>query len=250
MELPDPLCSALENVNGVLYAFCGNPGQKGVRVLRFIGGYSFEEVLYLEDSFPPYAGATDHLMNRVLFGGFSTLGGSGNHGCIYAIGSNISGVSNGLFNVMRSAGASTSLSVSSILVPNNTDFVSPNYYMGIEGAATDSIERNATTYGSASFHSELFRIGKEFEVTSIKIPLAQQISTNMTIIVQIVTDNASTTTNVATINVTNYPDNDRFVTIHPSVRGKHDFEFRLRWSGTSLLTVGLPIEISVDTWDN
>ena len=250
VELPDPLCSALENVNGVLYAFCGNPGQKGVRVLRFIGGYSFEEVLYLEDSCPPYAGATDHIMSRVLFGGFSTLGGSGDHGCIYAIGSNISGVSNGLFNVMRSVGNSQNLAVSSILVPENTDFVSPNYYMGIEGAATDSIERNATTYGAASFRSEVFRIGKEFEITSIKIPLAQAIAANMTLAVVIDTDNLSTSTTVATINSTTYSGSERSVTIHPSVRGKHDFVLRLNWSGTALLTVGLPIEIEVNTWDS
>ena len=71
VELPDPLCSALENVNGVLYAFCGNPKSEGVRVLRFIGGYSYEEVGYLADSQPPFPGATAHILSRVLFGGHS-----------------------------------------------------------------------------------------------------------------------------------------------------------------------------------
>lgn len=248
VELPDPLCSALKNVNGTLYAFCGNPGDLGVRVLRFLGGYTFEEVAYLEDSQPPFHGAVDHLLNRVLFGGHSSS--MGNYGCLYAVGSKVGKISNGLFNVMRcSTPASTGVTVTSVLVPENTDFVTPTYYMGWRDGNDFGIDRNATTYGVSEFQSNVFRIGKEFEVTKIKIPFAQAIAANMTLTVKILVDNESTSTTVATINSTNYSASERFATLHPSVFGKHDFILQLSWSGTSLLTVGLPIEIEVVTND-
>ena len=252
VELPDPLCSALKNVNGILYAFCGNPGDMGVRVLRFVGGYTFEEVAYLEDSQPPFQGAVDHLLNRVLFGGFSSS--MGGYGSLYALGSKVGNISTGLFNVMRATTSnSNGVSVTSMIAPENTDFVNPTYLIGWRdggGTSEFGIDRNATTYGVSEFQSEVFRIGKEFEVTKIKIPLAQAVAANMTLAVKIVVDNESTTTTVATINNTNFSGSERFVTLHPSVFGKHDFLLQFSWSGSALISVGLPIEVEVETMDD
>ena len=248
VELPDPLCSALLNVNGILYTFSGNPGDLGVRVCRFAGGYTFEEVAYLEDSQLPYAGAVDHLMSRVLFGGFSSS--MGNYACLYALGSKIGKISNGIFNVMRSSSStSTGINVTCVLVPENTDVINPIYLIGWRDAGGTSdfgIDQNATTYGVAEFQSAIYRIGKEFEITKIKIPLGQAVGTNMTVAVKVAVDNESTTTTVATINSTNFSESERFVTLHPSILGKHDFFIQFSWSGTSLLSIGLPIEIEVD----
>jgi len=249
VELPDPFCSALENVNGVLYAFTGNPGNEGVRVLRFIGGYTFEEVAYLEDSQMPFAGATAHILNRVLFAGHSNS--LDDYASVYASGSKISGISNGLFNIMRFTGtAGTGATATSLLVPKNTDLLNPTYYLGWRDGTNFGIDQNATTYGVSEWQSGVFRIGKEFEVQKIKIPLAQAIGANMTIAVKVIVDNESTSTTVATINNTNYTGSERFVTLHPSVQGKHDFFIQLSWSGSALITVGLPIEIEVETIDD
>lgn len=250
VELPDPFCSALKNVNGVLYTFSGNPGDLGVRICRFIGGYTYEEVAYLEDSQLPFQGAVDHLMNRILFGGFSSS--MGNYGCLYALGSKISSVSGkALFNIMRTSTPSgTGVTVTSVIVPENTDFVNPTYYIGWRDGNEYGIDRNATTYGVAEWQSEVFRIGKEFEITKIKIPLAQAVAANMTVAVKVVTDNGSTSTTVATINSTNFSASERFITLHPSVFGKHDFYLQLNWSGSALLSIGLPIEVNVETNDD
>ena len=248
VELPDPLCSALKNVNGVLYAFCGNPGDMGVRVLRFVGGYSFEEVAYLEDSQPPFHGAVDHLLNRVLFGGFSSS--MSNEGSLYALGSKISGISLGLHNIMRTtATTSTGTGVLSVLVPENTDFTNPSYLIGWRTASTFGIDRNATTYGLARFQSEVFRIGKPFIINKIRIPLAQAVGANMTLEAKLVVDNESTTTNMGVINSTNFSASERFVELRTAATGKDDFYLQLSWYGTSLLSVSLPIEIEVETID-
>ena len=245
VELPDPLCSALKNVNGVLYAFCGNPGDVGVRILRFVGGYSFEEVAYLEDSQPPFQGAVDHLLNRVLFGGFSSS--MGDYGCLYAIGSKIGRITTGVFNIMRTTTPnSTGVTVTSVLVPENTDLTNPTYYIAWRdggGTSEFGIDRNATTYGQSRFQSEVFRLGKRFRIDEISIPTAQAIAANMTIAVAVVVDNGSTSTTVATINNTTYSGSQRQVVLRPSVIGNHDFYLDLTWSGSSLVTVGLPITI-------
>ena len=68
----------------------------------------------------------------------------------------------------------------------------------------------------------------------------------MTIAVKILVDNESTSTTIATINNTNFSASERFVTLHPSVFGKHDFSIQFSWSGTSLISVGLPIEIELE----
>lgn len=242
VELPDPLVSALEFVNGELIAFSGNPGDLGCRVSRFVGGYSFEEIAYLEDSQPPFAGNTDAIMSRLIFGGFSSS--MGNYGCLYAVGSRISKITRGLFNVMTVTDTGTGVTATSCIIPENTDFTNTKYYVGWRDGNEFGIDRNATTYGVSKFQSEVIKIGKRFEVTNIKIPLAQAVGANQVITVKVLVDQESTSTTVGTINNSNFSGSERFVDLHPSVLGKHDFIFELSWSGSSLLAVGLPIEIS------
>ena len=238
----DPLISALEIVNGELWVFSGNPGSIGCRVSRHIGGYSFEEIAYFEDSHPPLAGATDSIVNRVIFGGFTSS--MGNYGCLYAIGSRVSKVTQGLFNIMRSStGTSNGVAATSCLIPENTDFTNPVYLLGWRDGNEFGIDRNATTYGDAKFQSEVFKIGKPFEVELIRIPVNQALAANMTVIVKIVVDQESTSTTVSTINSTNYSGSERFIEIRPSVRGKHDFFLEFDWSGTELISLNLPIEV-------
>lgn len=249
VELPDPLCSALKNVNGILYTFSGNPGDLGVRVCRFVGGYTFEEIAYLEDSQTPFQGAVDHILNRVLFGGFSAS--MSGYGSLYALGSKIGNISSGIFNIMRASTPNSSgVAVTSVLVPENTDFVNPTYLIGWRDGGGDSqfgIDRNATTYGVAEFQSEVFRIGKPFIINKIRIPLAQAVASNMTVAVKVIVDQESTTTTVGTINSTNFTGSERFVEFTQAVMGKHDFFIQLSWSGSSLISIGLPIEIEIES---
>lgn len=245
VELPDPLCSALLNVNGILYAFTGNPGDSGVRVLRFIGGYTFEEVGYLEDSQPPFEGAVASVMGKVLFGGYSTS--MGDFGCLYALGSKVSGVSTGLFTPMRAtATTGTGTGVLSIAIPENTNLTDTQYFLGWRDGTNFGIDRNATTYGNAKFISGTFRIGKPFVVEEVHIPLAQAVAANMNVIVKIVADQGSTSTTMGTINSTNYSGSERNIYLRQTAYGKHDLYLDLRWTSasTSLLSIGLPITIS------
>lgn len=67
IALPDPIGTALLNVNGVLYIWTGN-ATAGVRLSKYTGGYGVTTVCYQEEGTPPLAGAVDALGDRPVWG--------------------------------------------------------------------------------------------------------------------------------------------------------------------------------------
>ena len=246
-ELPDEICSALLNVNGVLYAFSGNLGASGVRVSRYLGGATFDEVMFLQDSCAPFAGAVDHNMNRVFFGGYADH--LGDYACIWALGSKIKGFAQSLFNVMRFSGtAGTSAGTTSLALSGNNGFLAPKPFLGWSDGTNKGIDLPNTTYGVSTWRSETYRIGMPFKITQIRIPLSQAITSNMTLIPTLYMDDRSGNSALTTINSTNYAASERNIIYRNlEIYGKHNFMLELTWSGSSLLTVGLPIKITLET---
>lgn len=66
-ELPDPLITAMKYVNGILYVFSGS-ASGGMRISRYLGGEQFEELFYMDGMFPPFQGAVDYQINRIVWG--------------------------------------------------------------------------------------------------------------------------------------------------------------------------------------
>lgn len=66
-ELPDPLITAMRYVNGILYIFSGN-ASGGMRISRYLGGEQFEELFFIDGMFPPFQGAVDYQINRIVWG--------------------------------------------------------------------------------------------------------------------------------------------------------------------------------------
>lgn len=246
VELPDEICTALLNVNGTLYAFSGNLGASGVRISRLVGGYTFEEFAYLQDSCSPFAGAVDHNMGRIFFGGYADH--LGDYACIWGLGSKMKGFEKSLFNVMRFTGtAGTPAGTTSLSLEGNQGFLAPKPFLGWSDGTNMGIDLPNTTYGVSTFRSETFRIGVPFKVTKVRIPLAQAVGANMTLIPTVYVDDESSSTALTTINNTNYSNSERnIIYMQPEIYGRHNLMLELAWSGTALLTVGLPIEIEVE----
>lgn len=246
IPLPDEICSALLDVNGALYAFSGNLGNEGVRVSRLVGGHTFEEVAYIQDSCPPLAGSVTHDMNRIYFGGYAD---KDDYGCVWALGSKIKGFNYSLFNVMRvSTSPGTGVAVSSLALSENQGFSSVKPVIGWSDGSDYGIDLPNTTYGTSYWRSQVYRVGKPFKITKIRIPLSQAVGANMTLIPTVYVDDKSSSTAYTTINNTNYSNSERHIIYkQPETYGKHDLMLELAWSGSSLLTVGLPIEIELET---
>jgi hypothetical protein len=253
VEFPDQIITAIKNVNGVLFCVSGNVNAKGFRITRFLGGYTFEEVWYSETGEPCMQGAVDGILNQFLVGNHTTV--PENDGCVYAYGLQKGALGQGMFNTMRATGATSSTNVTSLLVADNNEFAFLNPIIGWTQAGDGStgalhgIDKQATQYGNTSqmWWSSVYRIGARFKITRIRIPLSQAIASNMTITPKVYIDDAITSTTLTVINNTNYPNGERFVTLRPeNLVGQNNFWLELKWSGSALLTVGLPIEVDFE----
>lgn len=106
IPLPDPLVTATLNVNGVVYIWTGN-AQNGVRISTYTGGSSVQELVYLEEGYPPSQAAVDALGNRIVWGGRTTYPSVG--ASVWAWGSKRADLPAGLHNVMSTAASSVEL---------------------------------------------------------------------------------------------------------------------------------------------
>lgn len=253
VEYPDQIITALKNVNGVLYVVSGNVNAKGFRVTRFLGGYSFEEVWYSETGEPCLQGAVDGILNQFLVGNHTTVPES--DGVVYAHGLQKGILGTGMFNTMRATGGNASTNITSLLVADNNEFAFLGPVIGWTQAGDGStgvshgLDKQGTAYNNAPpvWWSSVYRVGARFKITRIRIPLAQAVASNMTITPKVYIDDNITSTTLATINNTNYTNSERFVTIRPqNLVGQNNFWLELRWTGSALLTVGLPIEIDFE----
>lgn len=247
VEFPDQLITALKNVNGTLYVISGSVGARGFRVTKFVGGYSFEEVDYVESATPCFPGAVEGIMDRLLMGTATNYPEA--DGCVFSVGLQLKEGDAKEFNVMRATGGNSSTIVTSLVVAqnNNFGFYTPNIgWTKGTGTSNNGLDKQGTQYNNAPsvFWSEVFRIGAPFEIDRIRIPFAQALAANMTLTAKIYLDDGSTTVALTTINSTNFPNSDRAVALKvPNVRGVNNFWVELRWTGSALLTVSLPIPI-------
>lgn len=248
VELPDPLITAMRNVNGILYVFTGN-ASGGFRVLRFQGGYTFDEIYYSEEGAPPMQGAVDHFLNRILWGGYVTRPTS--NAIVYAFGSKQKKIPMGVHQVYASTSAGSNQNVTAFKIVTHASNKQPGVIVGWKDGSSQGLDKITTTYGGATFWSEVFRIGRPFQIKKVRIPLAQAVAANMTVIPKIYVDDSASSTALTTINNTNYTASERNIIQHPAgVTGKHNFFLELVWSGTALLTVALPITIEGEYLDD
>ena len=248
VAFPDPLITAMKNVNGSLYVWSGN-ASGGVRVSRFLGGYSFEEVSYSEEGVPPFQGAVDHDMNRIVWGGYTTYPEAS--AGVLAYGSKNRKLNMGLHNIFKStsAGANGIVTAVKFLEHANNSIRRP--IIGWTDDSAKGLDKISTTYGTSVFRSETFRIGKPWIIHRIRIPFAQAIAANMTFVVKLYVDELSSSTTLATINSTNYANSERNIVLKPfAAKGNHSFLLEFRWTGTVLLTAALPVVIEGEINDD
>jgi hypothetical protein len=256
VEFPDSLITAMKNVNGVLYVVSGNYKTRGFRISRFIGGYSFEEVYYSETGEPCLQGAIDAVLNRCIFGSHTNIPES--DGCVYATGLQKNSLSSGVFNIMRSTGSTSSTCVTSLGFVDSTGmgFYTPiiGWTQAGDGSTGISygLDKQNVAYNNASsvFWSSTQRIGQRFKITKIHIPLGQAIGTNMEFTPKIYFDDGTDSKTLTTVSNTTYPGAKDIVIRPDGATGGHNFWFELKWTGSALCTVGLPIIIDGETVDD
>lgn len=277
-EFPDQMITALENANGVLYIFSCNMGIEptGVRLMRYLGGSSFEQITLLPEVDAPLAGGTLSFLNQIRFAS-DNLNSDANqtNGSIWSIGTQNQPFSNAVFNV---AGARHSNAVCYALSKEDggAPWTAETLYsyttanVGATGAyivSYDSVGGGAAwdtdtmgADGNAYWKSRMYVIGSRFKITKVKLFIngGENVSSAVDLRVHICTDMGSLPSNggtdgklIGTINQSNYPSwgfqKSGSIILKPeSVVGEYGFTLNLFWRGTSSLAISLPIEIEYE----
>lgn len=247
VTLPDPLVTALLNVNGILNIWTGN-ASSGVRLSRYIGGETIQEIAYEEDSLPPFAGAVDALGSRLVFGDYSTYPESS--AGVMAFGSKDDALPKGVQNIIRATSAGATPNVTALRYVQQSSYVSPKLIIGWRDDSAKGLDKFSTTATFNSvWRSKPFNINQRFVLKKLVIPFANAVDSNTSVTVKIYLDDASSSATLATINNTNYPSKRKVVYSAgdlSSAVGFNNFFIEITWAGTTQMPVLMPINLSVD----
>lgn len=250
--LPDPLATALLNINGVLHVWTGNT-VNGTRLSKYIGGDSIQEIVYQEEGVPPFAGAVDALGGRIVWGNYTTYPAA--RAGVFAYGSKRPDIPKGVHHIAASTiSGGTTPTVTAIKYVQQSSSIEPKLVIG-GGDGTDyTLDKSSTsmTYVSV-FRSNMFNVGAKFMVKEIRIPMGATISGGTSIVAKVYLDDGSSSVTLPTINSTNYPSARKVKFKDPDLKsaiGENNFFLELTWSGTVILPVTLPIVIKIDIFED
>jgi hypothetical protein len=257
-ELPDPLITAMRQVNCALYVFSGS-ASGGMRISRYSGGHSFEEIAYLDDCYPPLQGAVDTILNRIIWGSATTTPATS--ASVFSLGSKSRATSMGVHNIIKSTAGATTPSVTSLryvqLGARSEPIVGWKDNTGTLGALVAGMDKLSTTYinGANIWRSEIFRMGQPSIIKKIRIPLASAISTNNSFTVKIYKDDGSANVKLSDGNTSYTASNTnnsgkRFVDVYAGGESVNNFFIEITNNGTALTTISLPITILVETLED
>jgi len=247
VSLPDPLVTALLNVNGILYIWSGN-ANNGVRLSRYIGGETISEVAYQEEGVPPFAGAVDALGSRLVWGSFTTYPVSS--ASVSAYGSKNDSLPKGLNNIVKTTSVGANQNVTTLKYVQQASNIQPRLIVGWGDNSAKGLDKLSTTatFGSV-FRSKFFNVNRRFTIKSIRIPLANAVDATTSIIPKIFIDDSSTSVTLNTINNTNFPSKRKAMYRAPDLTaatGQNNFFLEFTWGSTTTMPILLPIELVVD----
>lgn len=244
VELPDPLITALKFVNGVLYAFTGN-ATGGCRISQYIGGRTFQEIMYLDDTFPPFQGAVDYLLGKLVFGGKMSVPQTA--AVTYSFGGKQRALAMGIHCPQKTTSAGSSPMATAVKYLAQGATAQP--VVAWKDGSLKGIDKPSTTYISSGnvLRSEIFRVSESAKIVSIRIPVVNGMAANKSFTVQAHYDDDSAQSSVITVSNTTNP-SEKF--IHISREGmtfKNNFFLEFINTGTALCVLGLPITIEIET---
>lgn len=257
-EYPDTTIYSIKNLNGVLYVVSGNSGFTGFRIMKYIGGSSFEEVFFNETGGTPFPGGVATAGNSLLVGGFSFVPNL--QPSVFSVGLRKHNLSNGIFNVAGSSGSLFASSVTSLIDIKSVNADQPKIYMGwgtsTRGSANNGIDITSSNLsgnsgGGAFWYSQLYKIGQPFKITKISFSLAKALESGQQVTFVLLRDNSFTNSkSFSTILTPFNTAGTRRVALRPeNFTADNTFYFYILFGGTVISAVELPIIIEYELLD-
>lgn len=253
-EVPIPgILTALFNVKGILFAISGSISGKGGHTLYYYAGENtFKEVCVIPEGYPPLAGAVDAIGNRLIWGSHTSDPENACH--LLSWGSKDGVLPNALHSIARSTltCASTDGVITAIKHALQGTFAQPTLL--IAGKNQTSLqfycEKPSTTYQVSYFRSKVFNIGNNFNILEVKLHLGAALAANMSIVPKLYIDNKIKTSTLPTIDNTRPANLNQPIAPTESANGESNFFLELKFAGTVLLPVLLPIVIKLEIQDD
>ncbi len=247
VELADPIITAMKNVNGSVYVFSGMVGG-GCRVSLISSSYRIKEVMYLPEIRPPFPGAVDHFLNRVVWGGNTVEPETS--ASVFSYGAKESNLAMGVHNPIRATASGSNPITTAV---KYVDQSSGTIVQPIIGWADDSekgLDKISTSYGDNNvWRSDVFIVNNRFQVSKIRIGFVQALTSNHALKVKVIGDSGyiTSSTDNQTEVVIDGSNNEgqRYVEIYPQREFENNFFLQLEWEGSDLLTVAMPIQMQI-----
>lgn len=252
IPLPDPLATAILNVNGVVHIWTGN-SQNGVRLSKYQSGETVEPLCYQEEGLPPLAGAVDALGNRVVWGGFSTNPATG--AVVWAYGSKDPRLPSGIHNVAKASSSGTTPLVTALRYVQQDSNITPKLIISWTDGSGSGIDKYSNTATLASILRFVINLGQKFEIKSLRVPLAGAVNSTTAIQPKFYFDDLSsnTSSNIPAINNTNYPSKRKVMYKGADLKDTIAYNnavLEFAWTSTNPLAIGFPITMVVDLKDD
>lgn len=246
IPLADPLATAIKNVNGIIYLWTGN-AVNGVRLSKYTGGDSVQDVCFQEEGLPPLASAVDAIGNRVVWGGNSTNPSTG--AVVWAWGSKDSRLPQGLHNIVKTTSAGVAPIVTSLKYVQQSSNITPKLVVAWSDNSLLGIDSYSASATLSSFIRFMINVGEQFSFEEIKIPLGGAVGASTTITPKLWFDDLSSSKTLTVINNTNYPSKRKVKFEGMDLKDSLAFNnavLEFAWTSTDPLPIGFPITIKLD----
>ncbi len=250
VSVQDSVITAVHNLNGTIFVWStGQRGGNGYRVSRYVGGETLEQVAYFSDGFPPNPQSVVAVGNRLMWG--SSTSEPITSASVYALGYKQTAVPPfAIQNILTTTPINANTRVVALAAHRNANNRKPDLVVSATNTSGNrTLEKRSTTYGNHLFRSDEFLIGAPFTITEVNIPLGALVAANMTIVPKIFSDRGRTSQALNTINNTKYAGSEGVINVQPNTAatGFNSFFLELKWSGSALLPLELPIIIKGET---
>lgn len=251
VPLADTLVTAMTNSGGNLYIWSGS-AQGGSRLSRYLGGESLDEIVFVEDTFPPFAGAIDTLGSRVSWGVTTTYPEASVS--VYSYGSKTANLPKGLHNTDRSTSAGANGVMTSLMYVQQATSEKPKAILGWGDDSNKGLDKSsATATFNSVWRSKVFNVNQKFRIDRVKIPFGAALATNMSVTPKVYIDNdvatGSAYTAINTTNVATGAQKRIYKSPDEKQSGFTNFFLELNFAGTVALPILLPIEIEIELLD-
>lgn len=257
IPVSDTVISGLKNSNGTLYVFSGGLVNNGYRLSYYAGGETLKTIYFSCEGHSPLQGAITAFGDKLYWGTIKqvqTTSSPEYYPVVMSAGSKDPSLPLKIQCPVRAPTSATSGNgiVSAIACIQQASYSVPSVVVGYKNSGTFGIAKRGTTYGTSIFQAPSIQVGHRFIIRRMRLNFPKAIAANMTITPTVFLDNfsSSSTTGTRTINSTNYTKSEQFVEFMPNINGKRNFVLELRFSGTVLSPVELPIEIDIEVFSD